>query len=594
MDNKKIHIDDYFEQRFRNESNAENIHQAWDKMEQLLDQDKGKRRFLFWGSLNWLIPFVLLTLGGAAGVGFWWNNKNNNKEIEKLAGNTAQPNTTISAQQNNTITPSADVSVKEESVAMKQAEIKPQPNVQQEPLVAQQPKVKSKKHTTSNPQSPKNRNENKSKTLAKKDVSVNKLPNLNTTDQKLIHVNNEGLATTHLKEKNKPSQSDIASIKKQEKTVQNLKQVAEKNHLVVDKKDNNKIKKIVVKEKDMLVLNEGIKKDELTQKDAYYYDTVGYKKIQSFKMIPLSLEEIKALQGLTLVQTESKTAYDLIEIKSLLPSAKQESSLLASNAESKSFTSNKKGSNTAMDYSFFNDVNQFFETKSNYYTNVFGGFNVTPKALLPFGFHAGAGIHFWMRDKWTLGAELAYAYKVLNNEIVDEAVKNTPTGSPIPVTGGYLYNYKRETTQNTYSFKYLNTFELPILVGYHTEKWSVFAGPSLHYATKMRYKKASTITTIDTVVKLNSEDFTLANTSLKSVNDDFKARLGLGYNVGVQYNVTDRLGLSFRVSQVLLDNASTEMGTIFSNQMVKIPSLSIGVKYKLNNDKKIKYIMGTK
>lgn len=594
MDNKKIHIDDYFEQRFRNESNAENIHQAWDKMEQLLDQNKGKRRFLFWGSLNWLIPFVLLTLGGAAGVGFWWNNKNSNKEIEKFAGNAAQPNASALTQQNNTITPTADETVKEKTVDAKNAETKTQPKVQQEPLVAQQPTVKSKKSVPSKPQSPKSGNENKSKTLAKNDVPVNKPKGLNNTQQKLIHVNNEGLATTQLKEKKKTSKSDIASNKKQEKTAQDLKQVADKNLLVVDKKDNNKIKKLVVKEKDMLVLNEGIKKDELTQKQEYYYDTVGYKKIQSFKMIPLTLEEIKALQGLTLVQTESKTAYDLIEIKSFLPSATQESSLLASNEKSKPIASSKKESNTAMNYSFLNDVNQFFETKSNYYTNVFGGFNVTPKALLPFGFHAGAGIHFWMRDKWTLGAELSYAYKVLNNEIVDEAVKNTPTGSPTPVTGGYLYNYKRETTQNTYSFKYLNTFELPILVGYHTEKWSVFAGPSLHYATKMRYKKTSTITTIDTVVKLNSEDFTLVNTNLKSINDDFKARLGLGYNVGVQYNVTDRLGLSFRVSQVLMDNASTEMGTIFSNQMVKIPSLSIGVKYKLNNDKKIKYIMGTK
>lgn len=594
MDNKKIHIDDYFKQRFHNESNAENIHQAWDKMEQLLDQNKGKRRFLFWGSLNWLIPFVLLTLGGAAGVGFWWNNKNSNKEIEKFASNTTKPNVTAVAQQNNIISPTADASAQEEKLAQQPSEIKPQPQEQQKNLVAQQPKDKSRKSISSKPQSPKSKNENRPNTLANNNVPENTPNRLNTTQKKLILVNDEGLATTHLKEKSKTSKSDIASLKRQEKTAQDLKQVSEKKHLVVDKKDNNKIKKIVVKENDMLVLNEGIRKDEMTQRKEYYYDTAGYKKIQTFKMIPLSIEEIKALQGLTLVQTESKAAYDLIEIKSFLPTDTEETTLLASNTKSKSLASNKKESNAAMHYSFFKDVNQFFETKSNYYTNVFGGFNVTPKALLPFGFHAGAGIHFWMRDKWTLGAELSYAYKVLNNEIIDEAVKNTPTGSPTPVTGGYLYNYKRETTQNIYSFKYLNTFELPILVGYHSEKWSVFAGPSFHYASKMRYKKTSTTTTIDTVVKLSSEDFTLANSQLKSVNDDFKARLGLGYNLGIQYNVTDRLGLSCRVSQVLMDNTSTEMGAIFSNQMVKIPSLSIGVKYKLNNDKKIKYIMGTK
>lgn len=598
MDNRNVHIDELFQQRFENESDREHIHQSWKKMELLLDGEKGKRRTVFWKGFNWLIPGFLITLIATIGVGYWWN-KNHMADDASI---TSQDRTSSSdnADQMIGMLPGEPepLSVKDQNT---EGVNRKEPGNEASYTMGLRKDQASQNYTTAQRLNPK-RPEQVATAPKHKIQALSPVANEQSgssdkkADRQPIVIDDKGQvyagSATQIGAK-MLGDHKIKSAEEQE-IIQQLEEAIENKVLVVDKNDKT-IKKIETVQVKGLEINQTMVRDNTTaqNKMLVFHDTIGFKEISKSYYIPLSMQEIKALQGLALTQDPIEGQYDLVKIERFHNASDQDLQLLS--AANTSGSSNILKSEDAKKNSILKDVNNFFEIRKNFYTTVFGGLNVSANTFFPIGFQAGVGLHYWMGSRWSVGAELGYSYRPMEYTFTDESVINTQNGPGIPVSNGMMYNYKEEKNSNVYNFKYLNTAELPLLFTYHGDQWSFFGGPSLNFASKLRYQKLSSSSSSDKMVVLeDAESFgeVMKNTGLRSQSDDFDPTIGVGLNLGARYALTDRIGLTATYSQVLYDNAKTNIGQQFSKEMLRLPSFRIGITYRLNNDKKVKYMMG--
>ncbi|MBX9449729.1 MAG: outer membrane beta-barrel protein [Taibaiella sp.] len=599
MDNRNVHIDELFQHRFENESDREHIHQSWKKMELLLDGEKGKRRIVFWKGFNWLIPGFLITLIATIGVGYWWNKNH----VADDASITSQDRTSSSDNADQVISMLPDGQDRRQSVRDRNAEGTSRKELGNETshTMGLHKDQTSQSYTTAQRLSPK-LSEQPAAAPGQKSTSSSPLvgEQSGSSDKKKVSghpivIDDKGQvyagSATQIGAK-MLGDHKIKSGEEQE-IIQQLEEAIENKVLVVDKNDKT-IKKVETVQVKGLEINQKMIKDNTTQnKMLVLHDTVGFKEVSKNYYIPLSMQEIRALQGLALTQDPIEGQYDLVRIERFHNASDQDLQLLS--AANTSGSSKILKSEDAKKNSILKDVNNFFEIRKNFYTTVFGGLNVSTNTFFPIGFQAGLGLHYWMGSRWSVGAELGYSYRPMEYTFTDESVINTQNGPGIPVSNGMMYNYKEEKNSNVYNFKYLNTVELPLLFTYHGDRWSFFGGPSLNFASKLRYQKLSSSSSLDKMVVLeDAESFgdVMKNTGLQSRSDDFDPTIGVGLNLGARYALTDRIGLTATYSQVLYDNAKTNIGQQFSKEMLRIPSFRIGITYRLNNDKKVKYMMG--
>lgn len=596
MGNRNVHIDELFQQRFENESDREHIHQSWKKMELLLDGEKGRRRIVFWKGLNWLIPGFLISLIATIGVGYWWNKNH----VANDAPITSQGRTSSSDNAENMISMLPDGQDRQ-PVKGRDAEgisRKTQEN-EASHIMGLRKDQTSQSYTTAqhlNPKLPVQTG------AAPKQKSRSSAPITNEqsgSDKKAsghpIVIDDKGQVYTGSATQIGAKMMDDHQIKSAEEReiIQQLEEAIENKVLVVDKKDKT-IKKVKTVQVKGLEINQKMIQDNTAQnKMLVLHDTVGFKEVSKIHYIPLSMQEIRALQGLALTQDPIEGRYDLVKIERFYNGSDQDPQLLS--VANTSGNSKILQSEDAKKSSILKDVNNFFEIRKKFYTTVFGGLNVSANTFFPIGFQAGVGLHYWMGSRWSVGAELGYSYRPMEYTFTDESVINTQNGPGIPVSDGMMYNYNEEKNSNVYNFKYLNTVELPLLFTYHGDQWSFFGGPSLNFASKLRYQKLSSFSSSDKMIVLkDAESFgdVMKNTGLQSQSDDFNPTIGIGLNLGARYALTDRIGLTATYSQVLYDNAKTNIGQQFSKEMLRVPSFRIGITYRLNNDKKVKYMMG--
>lgn len=573
-DNQKIHLDELFRERFQNESDRDQIHSSWKKMEALLDGEQDKRRFVLWRGLNWLVPALLISLTGA-GIGYW--------SYQKAEEETTMPQQTVAQNTPQAKTPTTNPSWIEDTDKKDESEQADQPS-----RTATQPQLDQvvqtaqtiHKQLAETPQDVPVARKSEQATAQKQNITEG-------LEGQVVGITDDGTIITEVRTNNNFA-SPSAFQKAQQSLSPELEAAALEGKLVVEK-ESGEIKKENLRKVRGVLVTERPYKDPATEEFVVLRDTVGYPEVDKIEYISLTSAEIRELQKVSLIRKEGNDQYDLIRINknSFTPEE-----VVASKTKTV-FTRKKSSSDKDKSTSVLRDINRYFQIKNNFYFTVFGGLNMSAPAVFPIGFQVSPGVHYLLGSRWSIGAELGYAYRPMSYTFTDEAVSYTQHGPGIPVASGVRFDYREEKNSNIYNFRFINTFDLPVFVSYETEKWAVFGGPSLHFVSKLRYQKLTSFEARDkSVILPDAESFDMANTTLQSSPQDFNARMGFGVLMGVKYSLTDRLGLTLRYSQVLSDQSSTNVGAIISKETFRLPSFRLGVTYRLNSDKRVKYMLG--
>jgi hypothetical protein len=189
------------------------------------------------------------------------------------------------------------------------------------------------------------------------------------------------------------------------------------------------------------------------------------------------------------------------------------------------------------------------------------------------GFQFGVTGDFVFNDKFSVMSEFKYVHRINNDyTLADNYYSYTPNAS-----GGYT----KELVNNPYSFSTLHSFELPISTRFCAGHFNFYAGPNFVYTFAINtgaypLPDQSTAQQVATVGNDNAP-------KLKA--SDFDARFGIGYLVGLCYQVSPNVSFDLRNVQTLWDNAHTTGSQFVSGQLYKSPSIQLSIGYRLGNDR---------
>ena len=221
----------------------------------------------------------------------------------------------------------------------------------------------------------------------------------------------------------------------------------------------------------------------------------------------------------------------------------------------------------------FNDI-KFHVASAQFAPGLTAGINGTFFGPSSFkGFQFGVTGNFIFGDNFSILTELEYFRRMNNNySLTDNTYTYTQTG------GG---QYTKITTPFTYNFSTLQSIEMPISIRYCKSHFNFYVGGNIVYTFTINTAEAGSTPVSTTVSAAGS------NTESQIKVSDFDSKFGLGYLLGISYQITPNVMLDFRNVQTVWDNASTPGAKIISNQLYKSPSLqvSIGVRLGGNKDK---------
>lgn len=204
------------------------------------------------------------------------------------------------------------------------------------------------------------------------------------------------------------------------------------------------------------------------------------------------------------------------------------------------------------------------------------------------GLHAGIAGLLRLSEKWQLGAELRYAYRLNNSmDLKDDYFSGKTLNEATVMRNGRPFNavrYEIDSMLSRYSFTAYSSLELPLQLRYEHKRMAFYGGPTLafHFApnvtrTDTRIATISRYDTLDAALPLPTLPGRTSNVSLS----DFDSRFSLGYNVGAQYRLTPALRLDFRLSQQVWDHGQSRSAGSrrVSDTYLHIPSLQLSVGY---------------
>ena len=188
------------------------------------------------------------------------------------------------------------------------------------------------------------------------------------------------------------------------------------------------------------------------------------------------------------------------------------------------------------------------------------------------GFQFGFTGNFIFGENFNIMTELKYFHRINGNYAVnDNYYTYTPT------SGGYT----RQLQLNSYSFSTLHSMELPVAVRYHTGNFNFYVGGNLVYTFSINTGAAiqpdnSNVSVVPTPLSDNAP---------KLQASDFNSRFGLGYLLGISYQVSPNVTLDLRNVQTAWDNSKSGGSKIVSDQLYRSPSLQLSLNYRLGGNK---------
>lgn len=216
------------------------------------------------------------------------------------------------------------------------------------------------------------------------------------------------------------------------------------------------------------------------------------------------------------------------------------------------------------------------------------------------GFHLGLTGLLTFNEHWSLMAELKYyqrfngGYTLRDNYQTGVSNSaNTPFTPDVTYTSNgttyNVYNWKRDSMEHYYKFSSLGSLELPIAVRYTSNRLSGFAGVNIVYSLRVNAEEVDyrhTINGRDTVTVAGSPAYVEKMTRIQPATvrfENFDPRLGIGYLLGLAYQITPAVSVDMRMTQTLFDNASSsEGGKKVFNSLYKSPNVQISIGYRFS------------
>lgn len=236
---------------------------------------------------------------------------------------------------------------------------------------------------------------------------------------------------------------------------------------------------------------------------------------------------------------------------------------------------------------------KFSMSQIKFYPGITGGLNASFGSYSMMGFQFGLSGVVAINDHWSILTELKYINRSNKGlSINDNYVNTTGVDSIGRYHGNQFYKvYTRtdDSVQHYFNFSILHSVELPISVRYAIGRLYLMGGLNLVYNFGVNTEEIdqhyTVKKTLDSTIYSNVLPIQTVNGKAKITTNDFASRFGLGYLVGLGYQITPAVQLDLRMTRTFWDNASSQGSKDVSNQLYKMPSFQLSVGYRFSQKK---------
>ena len=315
-------------------------------------------------------------------------------------------------------------------------------------------------------------------------------------------------------------------------------------------------------------------------------DTISIAKIQKIKYTPLSkMETYEINQVLLAAAPPIMKSVNAIALANA-PTAESNFLVPLSNYKVKSQKINTVDfiKNTA------DGINNYFDGMGKFYAGFLLGANASPGAQSAYGIQAGVVGNYNFAERWTLSAEFKFINKYFPGfSYEDESKSFNVTKEEQSV--GWLYTGNGTTFSNTYELKNINILNFPVYLSYNiTDRLAVMTGVNLNYNMPLEFVKNIKVSSSFINELSTSAESPFKNTSFKlDESRDFSKRFGVGYLLGMNYELSRRFSLDCRMTQSLWNNGSKNIPDI--NSIYNNPSFELSLGIYFGRRDKVIYIM---
>ena len=318
-------------------------------------------------------------------------------------------------------------------------------------------------------------------------------------------------------------------------------------------------------------------------------DTISIAKIQKIKYTPLSkIEAYEVNQILIAAAPPIMKSVNAIELANATSTG---SNFLVplSNYKVKSQKVNTVDfiKNTA------DGINNYFDRMDKFYAGFLLGGNASPGVQSAYGIQAGFVGNYNFAERWTLSAEFKFINKYFPSFSYQDEAENFNV-SKEEQNNGWLFTGTRTTFSNTYELKNINIINFPVYLSYNiTDRLALMTGVNLNYNMPLQFTRSVTVSSFTVNELRSSAESPFQNSNFKlDESRDFSKRFGVGYLVGMNYELSRRFSLDCRMTQSLWNNGAKNISDI--NGIYNNPSFELSLGIYFGRRDKVVYIMDRK
>jgi hypothetical protein len=315
-------------------------------------------------------------------------------------------------------------------------------------------------------------------------------------------------------------------------------------------------------------------------------DTVAITRIEKIRYVPLSKLELVALQKISINNVR----------RNVIPVSRLREETVASEYVSMVPLNNFKVSSKKVAPGKLNEfvrntstgLTSYFDGSRNFYMAVMAGGNIGFGNPGAFGIQLGLAGLYSIGERLTLSAELKFANHYFNNYTIDDASTTYGNITATPSGNSWHYNGTAFEETRSYNISHFNTLEMPLTLAYNLGRVSVFGGLNMAYAFPMNWTMQSSYAErqVDRYTENNKNPFTDAGGKIDR-EMAFASRFGLGYVAGASYDLSRKVSIDARISQVLTGDATIGGMT----NLFRMPVMQFSLNYYFGRKDKVFYIL---
>ncbi|WP_118952702.1 hypothetical protein [Taibaiella helva] len=318
-------------------------------------------------------------------------------------------------------------------------------------------------------------------------------------------------------------------------------------------------------------------------------DTVAVTKVEKVRYVALDHLELISLRKLG-IEASAKKIVPAAGLKERTLSKKEIVSLVPLNQYKVASRRIDPGKFNQLIQNTSQGISNYFDGSHNFYAAVLVGGNASFGNPGAFGMQVGIAGLYSLSERLTLAAELKYVNHYFSNYSIEDRSVTFENVSSQQVGTGWLFSGQQNTTTSAYKINGFGALEMPVTLSYNLGRLSIFAGLNMAYAFPIKWSKENTFNTTS-VQETQSQNQNPFREAFFKVDEqkDFNSRFGLGYLWGMSYDVSRKISLDARISQIVWDNGSGNTDAI--NRMFRIPTMQVSIGYFFGRKDKVIYIM---